>query len=346
MGDLRHAGCLVMLLVGCSSGDIGAADQSDDANVDDSAFGEAAVDRDGAADVTDAVTRPDGEADAADADDARSVPPDAPPCPTGDRTEWSGAVPGTAIALSVCSACGESYVVAASGSASAVDVTVDNGTTSITATVPAHGKVTSTKIADKASDGSVTVCATEGGVKGCLPVSPKNEKYCDPYRAITKLRPERIDQGVDYGGSGPIYAMGPGTIDVWRNRSDSGWPGGTFMSYKLTAGPAAGKTIYLAENIDLDPKLKTGSYVYNGTVLGTLVNASPDSESGWGVPGAGYTAEYSCYVENCSTPLGINFNELLVCLKTPSGVNTGSTGCCPAVSGYPSSWCPLIDKWQ
>ncbi|MGZ6096314.1 MAG: hypothetical protein ACXWUG_30005, partial [Polyangiales bacterium] len=243
--------------------------------------------------------------------------------------------------------CGESYVIAASGSASPANVTVANGTNTIDATVPAHGKVTSGKIADKASDGSVSVCGTSDGAKGCLPVSPKNEKYCDPFRAVTKLSPERVDQGVDYGGAGPIYAIGPATIDIYRNRDDAGWPGGTFLSYKITAGPAAGKTVYLAENIDLDPKLKSGSYVYNGTVLGTLVNASPDSEIGWGVAGAGYTAEHACYVEGCTTPLGLNFNDLLVCLKTPSGVPTKVTGCCPAASAaYPSSWCPLIAKWQ
>jgi hypothetical protein len=250
------------------------------------------------------------------------------------------------IALSVCSACGESYVVAASGSATPADVTIDNGTTTVKATVPAGGKVTSATIADKESDGTVTVCGTSDGAHGCVPGAPTNQKYCDPFRDIKGLRAERIDQGVDYGGSGPIYALGPGTIDLYRNRTDTGWPGGTFISYKITAGPAAGKEIYLAENIDLSTTIKSGSYVFNGTVLGTLVDASPDSEIGWGLPGAGYTAEHSCYVEGCSTPLGFNFNDLLTCVKTPSGKSTGVTGCCPAATGYPAAWCPLVDKWQ
>ena len=157
--------------------------------------------------------------------------------------------------------------------------------------------------------------------------------------------PERIDQGVDYGGSGPIYAMAPGTIDVYKNRNDSGWPGGTFVSYVLTVGPAAGREIYLAENVDLDPSLQSGSFVYSGTALGTLVNASPDSESGWGVSGQSITAEYGCYTEGCMTPLGVNFNKLLVCLKAPSGT-TGTGGCCPQPSGWPSDWCTLLAAWQ
>ena len=348
MGNVLRAGSAVFL-IGCSSGESTAGDSTDGGDGDATAQSDGALDGEVAHDApndADAVgdTHAGGDADAAG--DARPVAPAPPTCPAGDRTEWAGVVPGTVIALSVCSACGESYVVAASGSASPADVTLDNGTKTIKATVPPAGKVTSTKIADQESDGSVTVCGTADGIHGCLPVAPKNEKYCDPFRSVTKLVPERIDQGVDYACAGPIYAIGPGTIDVYRNRDDTGWPGGTFVSYKLTAGPAAGKVIFLAENIDLNTKLKSGSYVFSGTVLGTQVDASPQSEIGWGLPGAGYTAEHACYVEGCSTTLGLNFNDLLVCLKTPSGIPTGVTGCCPASTGYPASWCPLIDKWQ
>lgn len=340
MSNLLRAGALVFL-VGCSSADGAASDSIDGGGSDDTAQSDARSDAEG--DLGLAHDAADAHTDTAVGD---TVEPSPPACTSGDRTEWSGTIPGTVIAVSVCSACGESYVVAASGSSTSAEVTIDNGTTTVKATVPAGGKITSGTIADKESDGSVSVCGTSDGAHGCLPVSPQNEKYCDPFRSIKPLRAERIDQGVDYGGAGPIYALGPGTIDLYRNRDDSGWPGGTFVSYKITVGPAAGKEIYLAENIDLNTKLKSGSYVFSGTVLGTLVDASPDSEIGWGLPGAGYTAEHSCYVEGCSTPLGFNFNDLLVCLKTPSGKSTGVTGCCPASSGYPASWCPLIDKWQ
>jgi hypothetical protein len=278
----------------------------------------------------------------ASADVALDVqPPAKPACNAGDRTEYSGTIPGTTIEVAVCSTCGESYVVAANAGASSEDVTVDNGTKTVTTTVAAGENATSAKIADKASDGTVTVCTG----KNCLPVSPANEQYCNPFRAVKNLVPERIDQGVDYACSGPIYAMGPGIIDVFHNRDDSGWPGGTFMSYKLTAGPASGKTIYLAENVDLEPSLKSGSYVFSGTILGTQVDASPESEIGWGVPGAGYTAEYSCYTEGCDTALGDNFNALLVALQAPSGV-PGPNGCCTSATGYPTNWATLVSTWQ
>jgi hypothetical protein len=46
------------------------------------------------------------------------------------------------------------------------------------------------------------------------------------------------------------------------------------------------------------------------------------------------------------TPLGVNFNALLVCLKTPSGT-TGTGGCCPTPTGFwPSDWCAAMGTWQ
>ena len=311
------------VLVACSSGDATGPEQ--DA-------------------ASDAGSDPQATPDAHDAasDTAPNVhAPAAPSCSAGDRNEWSGTIPNTVIAVAVCSTCGESYVVAANGNTSAEDVTVDNGMKTITTSVPAGATATSAKIADKPSDGTVTVCRS----KDCIPVAPENQQYCNPFRAVKNLVPERIDQGVDYACSGTIYAMGPGIVDVYHNRDDSGWPGGTFMSYKLTAGPASGKFIFLAENIDLDTTLHSGSYVFSGTVLGTQVNASPESETGWGLKGAGYTAEHACYTEGCTTALGVNFNDLLVCLKAPSGIME-TTGCCTSSAGYPSNWCALLSAWQ
>jgi hypothetical protein len=285
----------------------------------------------------------DGAADASRKDGAPSPPP-VPACKSGDRMEWSGAVASTGISVAVCSVCGASYVVASNGSGAAGTVTVDNGSKTITLDVPDGMMATSANLADNPADGTVTVCAT-GTSHACLASATPNQRYCNPYRDLTNLVQERIDQGVDYGGAGPIYAMGPGTIDVFNNRNDSGWPGGTFVSYKVSAGPAAGREIYLAENIDLNPSLQSGSFVYNGTSLGTLVDASPDSESGWGVAGESVTAEYGCYTEGCMTPLGVNFNTLLVCLGTPSGT-MGTGGCCPQPTGWPTDWCSQLQSWQ
>ena len=300
----------------------------------------AAVDAPGSGPVDGAVDSRVGDG----ASGSEAGPAPVPACVAGDRQEWSGALANTGITVAVCSACGACYVVASNGTGSDGQASVANGTSTVTVDVPAGGTATSTNLADNPADGTVTVCAT-GTSHACLPSATPNQKYCNPYRDLASLNPERIDQGVDYGGAGPIYAMAPGTIDVFNNRTDSGWPGGTFVSYRVTVGPAAGKEIYLAENIDLNPSLQTGAFVYSGTVLGTLVNASPDSESGWGVPSESVTAEYSCYTEGCMTPLGVNFNTVLVCLGAPSGT-TGTGGCCPQPTGWPSDWCTAITLWN
>ena len=332
---------LAGLAAACSSGDAIAARGTapGDGGTSDSAPANIASDSGLAAPDSGPA---DGAPDSGPSKDASA--PAAPSCNAGDRQEWSGAIPNTLLAVAVCSLCGESYIVASNGSASPGVVSAGNGSTTITANVPPGGTATTANIADDPTSGSVNICGDTGSHQ-CLPAATPNQRYCNPYRDVAGLTPERIDQGVDYGGSGSIYALGPGTIDLFSNRNDPGWPGSTFVSYKVSAGPASGKIIYLAENIDLDPALHAGSFVYSGTVLGTLVHASPDSESGWGVEGAGYTAEHSCYTEGCMTALGVNFNELLVCLKAPSGT-TGQGGCCTSAAGWPSGWCSLLAAWQ
>ena len=68
-------------------------------------------------------------------------------------------------------------------------------------------------------------------------VNPSPGSYANPLRAINALTPERIDQGVDYSGYGPIYAIGNGVV---LSAVNSGWPGGTFIAYRLSGGPAGG----------------------------------------------------------------------------------------------------------
>jgi len=54
--------------------------------------------------------------------------------------------------------------------------------------------------------------------------------------------------GVDFGGSGPVYALGNAVITNATGTS-AGWPGGGWITYKLTDGPDAGLLVYLAEDV-------------------------------------------------------------------------------------------------
>jgi hypothetical protein len=159
--------------------------------------------------------------------------------------------------------------------------------------------------------------------------------YKNPLRGIHGLTPERIDQGVDYAGSGPLYSLGNGTV---LEVSNSGWPGGAFIAVRLSDGPAKGEVVYEAENIT--PHVHVGQSVTPDTVLGTLNAGFPHLEIGWGSPkfiGESYWAQLNgAYPDNCSTSFGDNFNQLLVALGAPSGVPEPSTchGGLPA--GFPS----------
>ncbi len=163
---------------------------------------------------------------------------------------------------------------------------------------------------------------TPGGASG----------YANPLRSVSLLHPERVDQGVDYSGYGPIYALGDGVV---LSTSNGGWPGGTFISYRLTSGPAAGLTVYAAE--DIYPSVSVGETVTPATVLGTLYEGPAGMETGWADGGIGATMAYGAgqFSGANSTAFGYNFSALLASLGAPSGIlqNNPPTGILP--SGWP-----------
>lgn len=150
--------------------------------------------------------------------------------------------------------------------------------------------------------------------------------YANPLRAISALVPERIDQGVDYRGYGPIYAIGNGVIlSTWN----SGWPGGAFISYRLTSGPASGLVVYAAENIR--PLVSIGQSVNSSTVIGTVYEGFDGIETGWADPyslGETLARHFGQFSGANSTAFGFNFSQFLRALGAPGGVlqNSPPTG--------------------
>lgn len=92
----------------------------------------------------------------------------------------------------------------------------------------------------------------------------------------TELSPERIDMGVDYGGAGPLYALGNGTV---ANVSNSGWPGGTFLTIHLDD---TGDYIYYAE--DVNPLVSVGQRVTAGQHIADATGGASGIEVGWAAP--------------------------------------------------------------
>ena len=163
-------------------------------------------------------------------------------------------------------------------------------------------------------------------------VTPAQAGYANPLRSIGGLSPERIDQGVDYGGYGPIYAIGAGVV---LSTTNSGWPGGTFISYRLTSGPAAGLVAYVAE--DVEPHVVVGQSVTSATLLGTMYAGFDGIETGWADPSAlGETmaAAAGQFNGSNSTAFGFNFSQLLRSLGSPGGVLQNN----PATGSLPPRW--------
>lgn len=146
------------------------------------------------------------------------------------------------------------------------------------------------------------------------------------------LVPGRTDQGLDYSGSGPIYATGAGTIESITN---SGWPGGAFITLLLNSPvDATHKMVYYAE--DIQPGVSINQQVTAGQVLGQATGGSSGIEIGWADPNAiGQslnTALHGPYSGSGATPEGTNFASY-VSGGSYAGASSGTGG----TSGAPGA---------
>lgn len=130
----------------------------------------------------------------------------------------------------------------------------------------------------------------------------------------------RIDQGVDYQGSGNLYALGSGTIVATHN---SGWPGlGTFIALKLdNPSGAMSPIVYYAE--DITPAVKVGQRVTAGQIVGRATGGSTGIEVGWGSTAIGAALAHGA---SGVTNEGQNFFNLV---KSLGGIGGGGTSATP-----------------
>ncbi len=153
--------------------------------------------------------------------------------------------------------------------------------------------------------------------------------YANPLRGVNALVPQEIDQGVDYCGSGPVYAVGEGIV---VNVYSPGWPSGVFISYRLVSGPAVGRYVYVAE--DVTPEVHLGERVGASTIVGVVHDAKTCMETGWADPPSrfAFAAGHSQFDGRNSTAFGLNFSALLVRLGARPGLPQpyGSPGSLPA----------------
>jgi len=174
--------------------------------------------------------------------------------------------------------------------------------------------------------------------------------YKNPLRDVAGLSPERVDQGVDYAGTGPVYSLGDAIV-ISVATTNSGWPGlgtncangappcnGAFIKYKLTDGPAAGDYVYFAE--DCRPTVTAGDNITSSTVICNMYEGGTNIETGWTTAAAGTQALASAQYQagggnSYATSAGQNFSALLTLLGAPAGIIEGNAG--PnTLTGYPN----------
>jgi hypothetical protein len=176
--------------------------------------------------------------------------------------------------------------------------------------------------------------------KPAKPAAPRPPVYLNPLRAITGLLGERIDMGADFGGTGPIYAIGDAVVT--SETTSAGWPGGGWITYQLTDGPAAGLQVFVAE--DVTPTVQVGQHVTSSTVIAQMFNGGAGIETGWAQPD-GSSAESQLPVAGgisgggpFPTAVGINFDNLLVALGAPAANNAGQAAYGVVPPNYPTNW--------
>jgi hypothetical protein len=174
---------------------------------------------------------------------------------------------------------------------------------------------------------AATASPVASGWASCpLAVSPAG--YVNPLAGAT-VKPERIDQGVDYAGSGVLVAIGAARITHVAT-SNTGWPG-TFLEYQLLDGADAGCFVFYAEGVTPVDGLRVGQTVNAGDTLATIIPKWPSGiEIGWGA-GIG-TKAYAKVAgqwtasddrDNIATAAGKNFSALIAALGGSPGIAEG-----------------------
>jgi hypothetical protein len=160
----------------------------------------------------------------------------------------------------------------------------------------------------------------KGGLMGMARQAMASGGYVNPFRHA-HVSPSRVDMGVDYTGTGPIEAIGPGVVNAATTAS--GWPEGGWVSYRIGAGPAKGRYVFVAEGIT--PTVHAGQKVRAGDEVAKFSGSS--IETGW-ASGVGYQALAAALGQQNKagdpgeypTAAGKSFNDLLTSLGAPSGI--------------------------
>ena len=138
-----------------------------------------------------------------------------------------------------------------------------------------------------------------------LPAAAGN--YVNPFALSTELVTGRIDQGVDFVGSGPIVAIGNAKV---LRVGAPGWPEEGGVLYQLLDGPLKGETIFVYEGVDAT--VQPGQVVKAGEQIATF-RPGGSIETGF-ADQAGTPLSHGEYFEGKVTQSGLEMFSFLQAL--------------------------------
>jgi hypothetical protein len=142
-------------------------------------------------------------------------------------------------------------------------------------------------------------------------------KYVNPLAHAT-VTPERIDQGVDYSGTGTLTSIGWARITEVK-RKNTGWPG-EFIEYRLLHGYRAGRYVYYAEGVKPARGIHVGRLVRPGRAVAHLIRGwSTGIEIGWGSGLGTQPLAQKYHQYTYPTRCGKNFSRFIASLGGPPG---------------------------
>jgi hypothetical protein len=166
-----------------------------------------------------------------------------------------------------------------------------------------------------------------------IPIVPS---YLDPFRDAN-ISAARINGGVDYCGSGPVYPIGNAVILNVGRPSGTSTFGSDMAVYELLDGPGRGLKVFFAEHYRTRGGYANGDHVTVDDVLWDMYSCI---EIGWS-DGRGSVAwdSASHSIEGERTAYGENMNDLLVALGSVAGLATGRPiTMLPLPAAYPKDW--------
>jgi hypothetical protein len=128
--------------------------------------------------------------------------------------------------------------------------------------------------------------------------------YVNPFGLSSNLVTGRVDQGVDFTGSGPIVAIGDAKI---LSVGAPGWPEGGGVLYQLLDGPLKGQVVFVYEGVDAT--VQAGQTVGAGAQIATF-RPGGSIEMGF-ADAAGVPLSHAEYYEGKVTSYGLQMLSLL-----------------------------------